>query len=73
MNDNSLKKKSELKNWIESLIDLFRKKLNKIDFGNLDYLPHSYNFEFPCQIELFWLDAANLLIIIVNVIIQKAF
>lgn len=58
MNDNKLKKKSESKILLESLIDNFREELKEINPENLDHLPHTYNFEFPCQIELFWLDAA---------------
>ena len=60
MNDNNLKKKSKLKIWFESLIDIFREELKVINPENLDHLPHTYNFEFPCQIELFWLDSKKI-------------
>ena len=43
MNDNKLKKKSKLKIWFESLIDIFREELKEINPENLDHLPHTYN------------------------------
>ncbi|GAH92874.1 unnamed protein product, partial [marine sediment metagenome] len=43
MNDNKLKKKSELKIWLESLIDIFREELKEIINPNKRIEPISIN------------------------------